>query len=79
MCVLCSLVHAVFLNPFNSGYMDLKQKDDVRIVKMLAHLKAAHFHLHRQLNLLPRKPDAITFLMLSILLQLLSRHIRLTH
>jgi hypothetical protein len=72
-----SLVHVVFLNPFNSGYMDPKQKDDVLIVKTLAHLQAARFHLHRQLTSLPRKPDAITLLSprLSILLQFMSNRI----
>ena len=44
-----SLLDVLFLNPFNSGYMDLKQKDAVLIAKTLAHLKVALFHLHRQL------------------------------
>ena len=69
-------VYVLFLNLFNSGYMDLKQKVDVLIVKTLAHLQVVHFHLHRQLNV----PDAISLLRLSILLlQLLSGHIRVTH
>ena len=74
------LLDVLFLNPFNSGYMDLKQKDAVLIVKTLAHLQAARFHLHRQLYILPRKPNAKAFLKQSILHhQLLSSCIWMTH
>ena len=82
MCVLSLLVHVLFLNPVNSGYMDLKQKGDVLIAKTLAHLKAARFHLYRHLNVLPRKPDEIALLRLSIhhpQHHLLSSRIRMTH
>ena len=74
------LLDVLFLNPFNSGYMDLKQKDAVLIVKTLAHLQAARFPLHRQLYILPRKPNAKAFLKQSILHhQLLSSCIWMTH
>ena len=79
-CAYSVFIRCLVLNPFNSGYMDLKQKDAVLIAKTLAHLKVALFHLHRQLYIRHRKPNAKTFLKLYILhLQLLSRYIWMTH
>ena len=61
--------------------MDLKQKGGVLTVKTLAHLPAARFHWHHQLNFLPPKPNEISSLRLPILLlhQRLSRRIWMTH
>jgi hypothetical protein len=55
--------------------MDLKQKGDVLIVKMLAHLRAARFHSYHQVT-----ADATTLLKLSVLLsQVLPGHIQMIH